>query len=257
MTRTWLFAALFGVCFNASAASAGEDALAEVLSLLRARVPDEAVRAYVEAVSAELHLTAEDVLALKEAGAEADLLVFLLERSWPGPPELRPAQGELIFESEGFRALRRRDAQGREVIVITNLAPNGRRLVRPPTLAPEPVEASEPRAEPTEPRGDEVLPSVLPPPLPPPKECDAGASPPPARTPSPWVRTPRGMVYVGPFYQFAPSNVPGPDSPWSPVFQIVPVFSFPAGYPYAVPAYPFARLHPVYPPRIFRHRYRR
>jgi hypothetical protein len=57
---------------------------------------------------------------------------------------------------------------------------------------------------------------------------------------------------VGPFYQFVPSNLPGPGSPWSPVFQIIPTVAWPG-----VLVYPLAQLTPVYPPGFPLYYYRR
>lgn len=216
-----------------------------MLSLIRAGVPEAAVRAYVEAQDLHFPMSAEDVVQLNEAGAGVGLLVFLLERARPsGDPPGRTDmdRATLICESRGMRAFRTTDARGRETILITNLDDGGFRTDRPadapPQKEPPPPREPSPEPEPLDPA--EIIPE-------PPSFSSPPVEPPPEETRrQTHVRTPRGTVYVGPFYQFAPSNVPGPNSPWSPVFQILPVWAYPCG----VPVYPFARLAPVYPPTL-------
>lgn len=249
MTKLFLTVTLLGLAAGRLTGETSPDEdLAKVLYLLRSGVPAEAVRAYVEAEEVYFPLEPEDLVALKQAGAEGDFLVFLLERSARATRPAEPAGVEIVYESEGFRVFRQKDAAGREVLVLTNLDEKGRRMDRPPDL-PEEAEPRESQAEPVHEVDSErrrisarseidvpepYWPAESEPYLP------APAPPPPER------RESRSMFYAGPFYHFRPSNLPGPGSPWSPVFQIVPSF-WPFGWP-PVTVYPFAQLAPVYPP---------
>lgn len=211
-----------------------EESLAEVKYLLQSGVPASAIRAYVEAEDLRFALGAEDLVALKEAGAGEGLLLYLIERSRRAGEPVDIEGATVIYEAKGVRAFRKKDATGREVLVVTNLDENGLRLDGPPDLpeaasadrAPEEEAQERPRKEAESPTHRTVEASLEPPP-----------SPEPTRPPQA-----RGRVYVGPFYQFVPSNVPGPGSPWSPVFQILPV---PWAWPF-VSVYPHFALTPIY-----------
>lgn len=224
---------LLWLSFPASGESSCEDALSEVRWMLEQGVPPEAVVAYIEAEDLRFQLSAEDLVGLKQAGADADLLVFLLGRSRQVSPPVHEGQAEPIFESEGFRAFWEQDAEGRDVLVVTNLDEKGRRTDDPPTIPAEGEPAGHDALEETPaerpPAEAEILPAV---------EIQPQRVPQASRI-RPWLE----KIYLGPFYQFVPSNLPGPGSPWSPVFQIIPTVAWPG-----VLVYPLAQLTPVYPP---------
>lgn len=217
---------------------APEESLAEVDYLLRSGVPASAIRAFVEAEELRFVLTARDLVALKEAGADEGLLLFLLERTRRAGPPVELEGATVIYEAKGIRAFRKKDSSGRELLVVTNLDENGLRLDVPPDL-PDP---SSHEPAPDEPAG-EVIGERPTPERRKPEQISDPFPPvtPPAPPPSPPAR--RGTVYVGPFYQFVPSNLPGPGSPWSPVFQVLPT---PWGWP-LVSVYPFYGLTALYP----------
>lgn len=232
--------------------AASADPLEEIVRLLEAEVPERAIRLFILTERLYPELDTESVIALHRAGASGDLLVFLLERRRPAGDAVERGGGELLYESDGVQAFRLEDPEGEETVVITNLDEQGHRRDVPPEL-----EALETHRLPPSPQRP-LQPTQPLPPLPnderdetPAEESPAppyAVSPPPAPTPPNLRRrlAPRGMIYVGPFYQFIPANLPGPSSPWSPVFQIVPVLA--GGYLAPVPVYPFARLSAVYPP---------
>ena len=201
--------------------------------MLEQGVPAEAVVAYIEAEDLRFQLSAEDVVGLNQAGADADLLVYLLERSRRVGLPVEERQAEPVFDSEGFRAFWVQDSEGRDVLVVTNLDEKGRRTDHPPPIpaAEEPASHDASEEDPVEPPPAEadILPAV---------EIQPPRVPQASRT-RPWLEN----IYVGPFYQFVPSNLPGPNSPWSPVFQIIPTVAWPG-----VLVYPLAQLTPVYPP---------
>ncbi len=224
---------LWGATVSSQAGDRSPSAcLAEVKYLIESHLPASAIQAYVEAEDLRFALSAEDLVALKEAGAEEGLLLFLIERSRRAGEPVELEGATVVYEAKGVRALRKKEVSGREVLIVTNLDENGLRLDRPPDL-PEvsPAEAAEPAPVSEEPPAVEASPDLTPPPAP---------APPPA--PVPLERSLERRVYVGPFYQFIPSNVPGPGSPWSPVFQILPTLW---GWP-LVSIYPHFALTPIY-----------
>ncbi len=237
MVKLASFTAMVCLGFPAHAAQFSQETspLGEIVSMLRAEVPEKAVRAFVEIEELRFQLTADDLVALTQAGAGADFLLFLLDRSRREGSPTPIEEAEVVYEAKGFRLLRQKDDGGRQVLVLTNIDENGRRMDSPPTIEKQPL-PTEPG--PPQPVAEE-LPIPVPPTTPPAAEERAFAAT------SPRWQTPRARVYFGPFYQFVPSNMPGPGSPWSPVFQIVPVWR---GYSIGVPVYPFARLAPVFPP---------
>jgi len=205
-----------------------------VLLLLRSGVSSETVRAYIEAHDLRFSLSAADVVALKQAGADDALLTFLLARSARVGEPTAVEDGHVVYEADGVRAFRRRDAKGAEVLVITNLDDNGVRLDSPPSIPDEDVRTTDVEEE------EE--------PAPPPREFQrrrrARAAetrafeafeevpfeePPPVRSYAP------ASTYTGPYYPFTPSNVPGPNSPWSPIYSLVPFYD--AWRPWPIPTY--------------------
>jgi hypothetical protein len=218
---------LLWIAFPASGESSSEDALSEVRSMLEQGVPPEAVIAYIEAEDLRFELSAEDIIGLNQAGADADLLIFLLERRRQPVDE---GQAEPVFDSEGFRAFWERDSEGRDVLVVTNLDEKGRRTDDPPPIPAEEEPADRDAVEETPPPAEpEIVPAV---------ETKPERAPEASRL-RPWQE----KIYVGPFHHFVPSNLPGPNSPWSPVFQIIPTVIWPGFL-----VYPLAQLTPVYPP---------
>lgn len=237
MVKLAWFTVVICLAFPAHPVHAAQGPLEEILSMLRAEVPEEAVRAYIEIEDMYFQLDSEDLVALTQAGAGADLLLFLLDRSRREGSPTPIEEAEVVYESKGFRLLRQKNDEGRQVLVLTNIDENGRRMDSPPVIEEQPLP---PAPEPVPPLPvAEEFPIPAPPTTTPAAE---GRKRPFARI-SPGWQTPRGRVYAGPFYQLAPSNMPGPGSPWSPVFQVVPVWRG-----YGVPVYPFAQLAPVFPP---------
>jgi hypothetical protein len=238
MVKLGLFTAMVCLALPARPAQSAQETspLGEVVSMLRAEVPEEAVRAYVEIENMHFHLTSDDLVSLTQAGAGADFLLFLLDRSRREGSPTPADEVEVVYESKGFRLLRQKDDEGQQVLVLTNIDENGHRMDSPPAIEEQPLPSEPDRA----PLVAEEFPVPIPPPTPPATEERAFAPTSPRR------QNPRARVYFGPFYQLTPSNVPGPGSPWSPVFQVVPVWRYPLGVP--VYAYPFAQLAPVFPP---------
>jgi hypothetical protein len=197
------------------------DGLRDVLYLLRSRVPAAAVRAYVEKAGLSFSLVAQDLVELTEAGADEGLLVFMLERTSRAGEPVPLEDAEIVHQTEGHRALRRRAADGRETLVLTNIDEHGLRLDRPADL-PSPLEGGE--DEETDDMDEdaetgEAASSPEPPAAERAPEARAQESSPPYR-----CSTGSGMVFVGPYYQFVPSNVPGPHSSWSPVYHLTGVY---------------------------------
>src|SRR5882672_11455310 len=81
-TRPFLLALLLTVLLGGTLA-ARPLAVGVILDLLSAGVSESSVRHYVERNHFTLDLTAENLKALKQAGASDDLIVFLQDREEP------------------------------------------------------------------------------------------------------------------------------------------------------------------------------
>ena len=62
------------------------------------------------------------------------MLVFLIGYAYSVEEPVGNEEDEVVFESKGFRAIRQTDAGGRDVIVLTNLDDEGRRMDAPPDV---------------------------------------------------------------------------------------------------------------------------
>lgn len=113
-------------------AAAEPMALGDVLKLLQAGIGTDLVLMQVERTGTYLDLDVNDLIALRRAGADDDLLAVLMDEpgTRTGPPILLPAE-----TGENVRVFVDAQRDGRPTIVLTNLDEEGRRLDGAPIRA--------------------------------------------------------------------------------------------------------------------------
>lgn len=125
----------------------------ELGRLAELKTSDDLILQIIEKEKLQKPINADDVIYLKERGLSESIIDYLWKQSFNVDKFLPPQEGESKMIGENLRQYEGRDANGKKIVILTNLDENGRRMGPPPPprpeipSQPEPVYYPEPPAE--------------------------------------------------------------------------------------------------------------
>ncbi|MCI0415739.1 hypothetical protein L0222_23440 [bacterium] len=109
----------------------------QIGKLSELKTKDDLILELVQREGLDRPLTAEDVIFLREKGANERVIEYLLNLSPRASSVVPKQEGESVWIEKNLRAYRTRDKRGKPIVVVTNLDENGKRMGPPPPPTPE------------------------------------------------------------------------------------------------------------------------